>query len=113
MNCHKSTKKCCNLCANSNVSSSRCGPHDSVQADVFFGQNAAEFGSAFLSNSHQFAITDACVTCHMVATADTGTVNRDKVGGHSFNISIIQKMDMNIPQLVHLAMVLKQALMIL
>ena len=45
------------------------GPHHSVQADVFFGQNAASFWYSFLSNSHQFAVTDACVTCHMVATS--------------------------------------------
>jgi len=51
------------------------------------GQNAASFnGSEFMSGSHQFAIENACVGCHMYATADTGTVDRDKFGGHSFRI---------------------------
>jgi len=85
MNCHKNRRNA-DTYVLTNVSNSHWGPHGSVQADVFFGKNAATFGTAFLSNAHQFAVTDACVTCHMVATADTGTVNRDKVGGHSWNL---------------------------
>jgi len=86
MNCHKNRRNS-DTYVLTNVSSSHWGPHGSVQADNFFGRNAATFNNTpFLSNAHQFAVTDACVTCHMVATADTGTVNRDKVGGHSWNL---------------------------
>ncbi len=86
MNCHKSRRNVPTyVVAAGNVTASY-GPHYLTAADVYFGQNAADFGSGFLSNSHQFAITDACVTCHMVATTDTGTVNRDKVGGHAFKL---------------------------
>ena len=85
MNCHKSRRN--NVTYMTSTISAFWGPHHSVQADNFFGQNAAKFGTTdYMTNSHQFAVTDACVTCHMVATADTGTVNRDKVGGHSWNL---------------------------
>jgi hypothetical protein len=85
MNCHKARRNGTTY-QSTNISST-WGPHHSVQADNFFGKNAYQFGStAYLTNGHQFAVTDACVTCHMVATADTGTVNRDKVGGHSWNL---------------------------
>jgi hypothetical protein len=85
MNCHKARRDNA-VYAASTVSSSHWGPHNSVQADVFLGQNAAEFGSSYLSSPHLYAIEGGCVGCHMVATTDTGTVNRDKVGGHSFSL---------------------------
>ncbi|MFZ2324514.1 MAG: T9SS type A sorting domain-containing protein [Ignavibacteriaceae bacterium] len=86
MNCHKNRTNN-EVTVQTAVSNSHWGPHHSVQADNFFGKNAAKFGTDdYRTNSHQFAVTDACVTCHMVATADTGTVNRDKVGGHSWNL---------------------------
>ncbi len=84
MNCHKARRN--NVTYMSSTITATWGPHHSVQADNFLGKNAAQFTSAYLTNSHQFAVTDACVTCHMVATTDTGTVNRDKVGGHSFRL---------------------------
>jgi hypothetical protein len=86
MNCHKSRRNVPTYVVAAGNVTATYGPHYLTAADVFFGQNAADFGSGFLSNSHQFAITDACVTCHMVATTDTGTVNRDKVGGHTFSL---------------------------
>ncbi len=86
MDCHKARRDNVSY-TNTNVTSAFWGPHHSVQSDNFLGQNAASFnGQPFLTNSHQYAITDACVTCHMVATTDTGTVNRDKVGGHTFRL---------------------------
>jgi len=85
MNCHKARRDNVTYTQTS-VTSSTWGPHYSVQTDVFLGQNAAQFTSPYLSNSHKFAVTDACVTCHMVATVDTGNVNRDKVGGHSLKL---------------------------
>ena len=87
MNCHKNRREA-EATSLTSITNSHWGPHHSVQADNFFGQNAASFdGNGYLTNSHQYAITDACVTCHMVATVDTGNVNRDKVGGHSWNLN--------------------------
>jgi len=85
MNCHKARRD--NVAyTQPNITSGTWGPHHSVQADVLWGENAAQFGSPYLSSPHKFALANACVDCHMVATADTGTVNRDKVGGHSFSL---------------------------
>jgi len=85
MNCHKARRD--NVTYMSTSVTSTWGPHHSTQTDVLMGQNAASFnGSEFMSGSHQFAIENACVDCHMYATADTGTVDRDKYGGHTFKI---------------------------
>lgn len=85
MNCHKARRDNVTY-TQTQVTSQHWGPHHSVQSDIFLGQNAAEFTSPYLSGSHKFAVADACVTCHMVATVDTGNVNRDKVGQHSFRL---------------------------
>jgi hypothetical protein len=70
----------------SKVTSSTWGPHESTQGDVLLGKNAATFNSVpYLSGSHS-NISNLCVTCHMSATTDTGTVTRDKVGGHTWNL---------------------------
>jgi archaellin len=84
MNCHKARRD--NEVYMQSAISSHWGPHYSVQADVYLGQNAAEFDSPFLSGNHKFAVGNSCVSCHMVATVDTGNVNRDLVGGHSFSL---------------------------
>ncbi len=84
MNCHKARRD--NVAYMSTNITATWGPHHSVQADVLLGQNAASFGTSFISGYHRFAIINACVDCHMVATTDTGTVNRDKVGGHTFKL---------------------------
>jgi len=65
--------------------SSSWGPHENPQGDNLLGQNFATFGFPFISGSHK-NITGACVGCHMAPTTDTGTVTRDKVGGHSWNL---------------------------
>jgi len=85
MNCHKARKDNVQIIT-TNVNS-HWGPHHSVQTDVFLGQNAAEFdGVPYTSGYHRIALQNACVDCHMVATTDTGTVTRDRVGGHSWNL---------------------------
>ena len=85
MNCHKSRKD--NVAIIGTSVNSHWGPHHSVQTDVLLGQNAAEFnGVPFISGYHKIALENACVDCHMVATTDTGTVTRDRVGGHSWNL---------------------------
>lgn len=66
--------------------SSTWGPHESPQGDVVLGKNAATFnGVPYLGGSHQ-NVSGLCVTCHMATTTDTGTVTRDKVGGHTWNL---------------------------
>lgn len=86
MNCHKNRTDV-NVTAKTKVSSSHWGPHHSNQADIYLGKNMAEFGSAYTStNVHQSVFQNACVDCHMQATTDTGTVTRDRVGGHSFSM---------------------------
>jgi hypothetical protein len=86
MNCHKARRDNVSY-TQTNVNSSHWGPHSSVQSDVYLGQNAAEFdGVPFISGYHKLVFDNACVDCHMVATTDTGTVTRDRVGGHSWNL---------------------------
>jgi hypothetical protein len=42
------------------------GPHGNPQADMFFGQNAWQFGDSSLTGlATHLGVTDACVTCHM------------------------------------------------
>lgn len=66
--------------------SSTWGPHESTQGDVVLGKNAATFnGVPYLGGSHQ-NVGGLCVGCHMAPTTDTGTVQRDKVGGHTWNL---------------------------
>lgn len=61
------------------------GTHHSVQGDVLLGTNAATFGFPFITGSHK-NIPGGCNGCHMSPTTDTGTVQRDKVGGHTWNL---------------------------
>lgn len=86
MNCHKARRNGETYVLTTNVSST-FGPHHSPQSDVLLGKNAVEFGSAYASGTHNLAVTNLCVDCHMVATTDTGTVTRDKVGGHSWRMN--------------------------
>ena len=85
MNCHKARRN--NVTYVTTNVSSTWGPHYNTETDVFLGRNAYSFGSPYASTSHSSAITNSCVDCHMVATTDTGTVNRDKVGGHTFRFT--------------------------
>ncbi len=84
MNCHKARSN--NEVTLQGTISSHWGPHHSTQGDVLLGQNAAEFGSSYTSGNHKYALQDACVNCHMAATTENGTPDRDKVGGHSFRM---------------------------
>ncbi|MBL7127486.1 MAG: T9SS type A sorting domain-containing protein [Ignavibacteria bacterium] len=69
------------------VNSSHWGPHHSTQTDVIMGTNAGTFNSVpYLSGSHKTAVDGGCIGCHMAETTDTGTVTRDKVGGHTWNL---------------------------
>lgn len=84
LDCHKSRRRASTYVI-PNVNSSTWGPHGSTQGDVLMGKNAATFTMPFISGSHK-NIPGGCVGCHMAPTTDTGTVTRDKVGGHSWNL---------------------------
>ncbi len=85
MDCHKARKNASTYVL-TRVTSSTWGPHHSPQADVLIGQNAATFGTPFITGSHR-NISDACVTCHMAPTADTGTAYTNRVGEHTFRMT--------------------------
>jgi hypothetical protein len=85
MNCHKARRD--NVSYMNSAMSSTWGPHHTPQADNFFGQNAAQFGTApFISNGHKDAITNACADCHMASSTTTDTLYKYQVGGHSTNM---------------------------
>lgn len=85
MGCHVARREAQSY-SQTQVSSAHWGPHYSTQGDVFLGKNAADFGTGFISSNHKYVVQDGCVGCHMYATTDTGTVTRDKVGGHSMKL---------------------------
>ena len=85
MNCHKSRRDNSVYVVAGGSFSGFWGPHESPQGDILMGSNAATFGFPFVSGSHK-NIENTCATCHMAATTDTGTVTRDKVGGHTMNL---------------------------
>ena len=85
MTCHQSRRNAKTYITVKGSFSSTWGTHGSPQGDVLMGQNFATFGFPFTSGSHK-NIGGACVGCHMATTTDTGTVTRDKVGGHSMNL---------------------------
>jgi hypothetical protein len=85
INCHKARKNSVTIMTT--AVNSTWGPHHSTQADNILGLNGAQFGTQpFVSGDHKYAIANICVDCHMAATTDTGTVTRDQVGGHSWNL---------------------------
>jgi hypothetical protein len=85
INCHKARRDNATYITARGSFSSTWGPHENPQGDVLLGSNAATFGFPYVTGSHR-NIDNACVTCHMAETTDTGTVTRDKVGGHSMNM---------------------------
>jgi len=85
INCHHSRRNAKTYITVKGSFTNTWGPHGSTQGDVLLGQNAGNFGFPYISGSHK-NISGGCVGCHMAPTTDTGTVQRDKVGGHSFNL---------------------------
>ncbi len=84
LDCHKNRTNVA-VTTLTKVNSSHWGMHHSVQGDLLFGQNAAQFGSTpYISGSHK-NISNACVTCHM-APADTGATANTS-GGHTWKMS--------------------------
>jgi hypothetical protein len=88
INCHKARKDNVSYIATSTTVNSTWGPHHGTQADNLLGLNAAAFSSqAFVSGDHQFAVTNACVDCHMASTVTSDTLYKYQVGGHSWNMN--------------------------
>lgn len=85
LDCHKSRNNNVTY-TQTRITSSHWGTHYGTQGDVLLGKNAATFGNSYGSGSHKDAVENGCIGCHMAPTTDTGTVTRDKVGGHSFNL---------------------------
>jgi hypothetical protein len=84
MDCHKARQNAATYVL-TRVTSSHWGPHAGPQADVLNGKNAATFNGPYITGSHK-NISDACVTCHMAPTADSGTSSYGKVGEHTFKM---------------------------
>jgi hypothetical protein len=82
VNCHK-YRRDAETYVNGNISS-HFGPHHRGAADVILGQNGYTFGQTLTNSIGHRLVDDLCVGCHMSATSDTGTVSRDKIGGHSW-----------------------------
>ena len=85
ISCHRSRRNNNTYVTVKGSFTSTWGPHGSTQGDVLLGQNAARFGFPYINGSHK-NIDGACTGCHMAPTTDTGTVTRDKVGGHSMKL---------------------------
>jgi hypothetical protein len=86
MDCHKARRDNV-VYTQPNITTGTWGPHHSVQTDVLLGENAASFdGVPYQTSPHKFAVGNSCVTCHMSATPETGNMNRDKVGDHTFRL---------------------------
>ncbi len=86
MNCHKSRRDGETYPITTSISS-HFGPHHSPQTDMYLGKNAHSFGQSIPSSIAHSLVQDACVGCHMSATVDTGSVARDKIGGHSWGMT--------------------------
>lgn len=78
--CHKSRKDVTNyIAATDNSLSTRFGPHQGPQADVFSGKGGYHYpDKTYDSSSHQ-ALEKGCVSCHMGSVAAN-----DGIGDHSF-----------------------------
>jgi len=88
VNCHK-YRRDVNTYVEGNISS-HFGPHHRGAADVILGQNGYTFGQTLTNSIGHRLVDDLCVGCHMSATTDTGTVSRDKIGGHSWNQKYVE-----------------------
>jgi cytochrome c551/c552 len=80
--CHKSRKDVTNYIAAStiNITSSHWGPHDGPHTDIYTGEGGYEYtGKTYGQSTHQLALENGCVNCHMPAIEENMGV-----GNHSF-----------------------------
>jgi hypothetical protein len=85
MNCHQARQNAAAYTATT-AGSSHYGAHHGPQADMLQGTNAVTYGKQIPSSAHADVVDDACVTCHMQATASTDA-SFLKAGGHTFKPS--------------------------
>ncbi len=87
--CHKSRKDVTNYITASNaLTSTRWGPHEGPQSDVYTGKGGYHYaGKTYGASTHQ-GFTNGCVDCHMPSVASNAGV-----GNHSFypQLSACQK----------------------
>ncbi|NIV13270.1 MAG: T9SS type A sorting domain-containing protein [Aliifodinibius sp.] len=92
MNCHKSRRDAETYAVQYH---DHFGPHHGPQADMLAGTNVVSFGVSIPSTTHNFAIANSCVTCHMALTPGSGTppdsldpaqYGRDEIGEHTFTM---------------------------
>jgi hypothetical protein len=84
VNCHKYRRNSSTYVAGN--MSNNWGPHYRGATDIFLGENAITFGDTLSNSIGHRMVAGSCVGCHMSATTDTGTVSRDHIGGHSWNM---------------------------
>jgi len=79
--CHKSRKDVTNYIAptNNSIGSTRWGPHEGPQADIYTGKGGYHFGSNTYDTSSHQALEKGCVSCHMPEVEDN-----QGIGDHSF-----------------------------
>ncbi len=82
MNCHKSRRTADTY---TKKWASHYSPHYGTQTDMFYGQNAVQFGDKSITGvTTHTQLTDACVTCHM--SAASGNVAY-LLGSHTWKMS--------------------------
>jgi len=74
--CHKARRDNANVANQIAVGYGHFGPHSSPQADMFIGNGSYEIPdydySGDRTSTHNTAITDGCVTCHMAFSEEAG-----------------------------------------
>lgn len=81
MNCHKSRRNALEYVQEYHR---HYGPHLGPQADMLAGTNAVEYGKVVPSTTHNVAVSDGCVTCHMADTPGKEEPGYLSVGEHTF-----------------------------
>lgn len=72
--CHKSRKDVSLYITASNALSTRWGPHDGPQADVYSGKGGYHFAGQTYGSSAHATVANACVSCHMQPVATNANV---------------------------------------
>ncbi|MBT8477932.1 MAG: hypothetical protein KJO06_03375 [Gemmatimonadetes bacterium] len=74
--CHKARRNNANVANQIAVGYGHFGPHGSPQGDMFIGNGSYEIPgydySGARTSTHNMAVTDGCVTCHMAFSEDAG-----------------------------------------
>ncbi|KAA3612308.1 MAG: T9SS C-terminal target domain-containing protein [Calditrichaeota bacterium] len=86
MQCHQGRRPAIEYAANADNISSHFGSHYSNQADMLDGSNAIDYGIPIGTSGHKYAVTEACVGCHMADGPAEGEPGFQMIGNHSFNV---------------------------